>query len=890
MGKTLPKIFLIAIALALIVPFSYAMPSGTSITLMPAKASIAHPIHIITQSNATKVVVFDESKNPYRDHTKLSSFIDYLNNTLNRTVIINTQPISMSIVAAADIIIIPNPSAPYSEEEIEALHRFVENGGALLIMGEVADYFNPSYIENITAPYGIHRLDVAVQDDTDNSYKSYTPIIHVFNTNDSVVQMLTENVTDIYYNSGTALNVTSPAVVVATGDNDTYVTYGKYNTTALPEPKGYDVVTMAYYVYPNEYAGRVFAIGSSGRLRDNYGYYDHNAPFVQNLVSRLAEANKNRVPAMIVDTYVSSDTVAYLDNVTLKVKLESVGGEPVSNVTLNIDVPSGLQVIEGNTTYAIGDLAPGETFEVELVLKAVYTMQGEIVINATAANLEPITQTVKINVIPALDIKAIAKPTALNINERNDFQLEVNLTNVAMHVIHNVGITLTLPQGISGNDHATIDEIPINTTARVLFNLTVSEAGVYSIKVTVESSDAIPYPYTLTVAFIATEKPNLIVLDLGHTNRPPADQVTQFVSYLKTVGTVIINNGTLTSDLLKATKLLILAYPKYGLTESEINAIIDYVNNGGNLIITGNAARYSSEDGQKAINAIAMHYGVYFMDVTVMDDTNNSYRPYTPIIHVFNTNDPVGAYIFNGVKYIYYQAGTALTITGNAVPLAFGDEDTYLVDKDGNVLNNVTGTDIVTMAYRRGTGKVFFIGSTGRFRDKYDYYSTNAPFVQNLISRMLATPKITMNLKVNATSVTVGDKVELTITISNTGLDIASVEVGIIADEGLKILNASQPIANATINAPYVFKAVLQPGETKSYKILFNATKAGDRKIRVYYAIGGEIAEAGEVEISVSSGAAQGTSAAKTIAISLGILAIIAIIIAYRRYMKKQKA
>jgi hypothetical protein len=260
------------------------------------------------------------------------------------------------------------------------------------------------------------------------------------------------------------------------------------------------------------------------------------------------------------------------------------------------------------------------------------------------------------------------------------------MTNVAMHNITDVSITLDLPQGISGDTEATVPVVPVNTTVSVEFSLTVSATGIYSIRVTVSSSDAMPYPYTINVAFIATSKPNLIVLDLGHTNRPPADQVTQFVNLLKTFGTVIINNGTITSDLLSATKLYILAYPKYGLTESEINAIKQYVAHGGNLIITGNAARYSSADGQAAINAIAMDFGVYFMDVTVMDDTNNSYAPYTPIIHVFNTQDPVGAYLFKDVDLIYYQAGTALTIQGsNVVPLAFGDEDTYLVDKDSNV-------------------------------------------------------------------------------------------------------------------------------------------------------------------------------------------------------------
>ncbi|GEM_PF-4799704 len=893
MGKPLSKILAIILLVALTIPFTYAIPSGPTVTYTPSHVSIHHPVTLTT--NSSKVVVFDESKNTYRDHAKLSKFIDYLNNTLNRTVIINTGPITMGLVASADIIIIPCPKAAYSEDEINALNRFVENGGALLVMGEVADYFDPSYLNPITENYGISRLDVSVHDDTNNSYRSYTPIIHVFNTNDSVVQELANNVTDVYYNAGTALNVTSSdVVVVATGDEDTYVTPSKYNDTALPAPKGTDVVVMAYYVYPNEFEGRIFAIGSSGRLYDKYSYFDHNKPFVKNLMSRLAQAHKNRVPSIMVTSTISSDVITYHDNVTLKITVESTGSDTATNVKLKIEVPSGLEIVSGDSEYSIGDMAPGDTFSVELVLRAVYTMEGDIVVNATGSNVSPVVQKIHVKIIPALKITAAAKPTALNINERNDFYLEVNMTNISMHNVTDVSIDLELPTGISGEDeNDTIEVIPVNSTVTVRFSLTVESPGIYQIKVIVKSEDAMPYPYTINVAFIATTKPNLIVLDLGHTNRPPADQVTQFVGLLKTFGTVIINNGTITPDLLSATKLYILVYPKYGLTASEIEAIKSYVANGGSLIITGNAARYSNAEANEAINAIASAYGVYFMDVTVMDETNNSFKPYTPIIHVFNTNDPVGNYLFNGVEYIYYQAGTALTIkSGDVVPLAFGDEDTYLVDKNGTVLTNVTGTDIVTMAYRHGTGKIFFIGSCGRFRDKYDYFATNSPFIQNLISRLLAAPKITMSVSVSNTSVNVEDKIYLNIQIQNTGLDSAEIEVGISVEDGLEILNASAPVENATIHTDYVFKVTVGPGETKNVVVVLKALEAGNRTIRVYYAIGGEITLAKEVTINVTSTEGATTAGGKTkrIAIGIAIAVIVAILLAYLLIFRKQQA
>ncbi|QDA32426.1 hypothetical protein FH039_07455 [Thermococcus indicus] len=191
-----------------------------------------------------------------------------------------------------------------------------------------------------------------------------------------------------------------------------------------------------------------------------------------------------------------------------------------------------------------------------------------------------------------------------------------------------------------------------------------------------------------------------------------------------------IGSEPLTFDLLKDYDVVIILDPKTNFGESEVEALHQYVENGGGLLIAGEWYRYlNTED----LNAIVGDYGITFNADELMDDDHNSGRPYYPFVGIYNKAHPVMKFVPD--DWTMYYNGDTLTISGNAVWLIKGYDTSYSVDADGNVVR-IKGTNpVIAAAVDIGTGRIVAYGSSKALSDSYNfkYIKSNWPFIKGAL-------------------------------------------------------------------------------------------------------------------------------------------------------------
>ncbi|WP_232460744.1 Gldg family protein [Thermococcus barossii] len=193
---------------------------------------------------------------------------------------------------------------------------------------------------------------------------------------------------------------------------------------------------------------------------------------------------------------------------------------------------------------------------------------------------------------------------------------------------------------------------------------------------------------------------------------------------------VELNELPLTYDILKSYDVLILLNPKDDLTEAEIAAIQQYVENGGGLFIAGEWYKYLNAE---SLNAVVEKYGIKFNPDELMDEEKNSGRPYYPFIGLYNREHP--AMKFVPEDWTMYYNGDTLKISGSAVWLIRGYETSYSVDSEGNTVYEKGSKPVVAVALEVGTGRIVAYGSSKAISDSYyqKYIKSNWPFIKGAL-------------------------------------------------------------------------------------------------------------------------------------------------------------
>ena len=193
---------------------------------------------------------------------------------------------------------------------------------------------------------------------------------------------------------------------------------------------------------------------------------------------------------------------------------------------------------------------------------------------------------------------------------------------------------------------------------------------------------------------------------------------------------VDVNNEKLTPETLSYYNVLIITNPKSDITDEEAQAIKEWVENGGGLLITGDWYAFVY---YRSLNKVTEEFGIRFNDDELMDDERNTGRPYFPLVGEFNLNHPAMKFL-NESSQLYYN-GDTLDVSGNAVWLIRGYETSYAEGENNEISKEKGSKPIVAAAVEVGNGRIVAYGSSKAISDDYygRYIDSNWPFLKGVL-------------------------------------------------------------------------------------------------------------------------------------------------------------
>ncbi|MGD2250659.1 MAG: ThuA domain-containing protein [Candidatus Methanofastidiosia archaeon] len=182
------------------------------------------------------------------------------------------------------------------------------------------------------------------------------------------------------------------------------------------------------------------------------------------------------------------------------------------------------------------------------------------------------------------------------------------------------------------------------------------------------------------------------------------------------------HDQALTEDVLKKYDVVMMYEPHSELDASEIEAVKTWVWEGGGLIVCGVHDIAWNEPSRNSFNRLVSTFGIQFLSNAVDDPTDKKGCYCTPVIHNL-VEHPLTA----EVSQIVFYKPCALTVTGDAEPIARGDDDTKTVGID-----NLEGENIIVVAVSQyEKGKVIVMGSNSVFVDSFINQPNNQEFSIN---------------------------------------------------------------------------------------------------------------------------------------------------------------
>ncbi len=702
---------------------------GREITSPPSSSTV--PDLVIHQTPLPTVkVLFDESHGQWWDSEKLSAFLQDLEENYGVEIVVHTTgELNDSLLSNYDVLIITNPSVklPYNATEIDAIKNFVNSGGALLIMGDWYDYFDPACIENITKDYGIGWYDAEILDESNHDYYKYLfdVIIHTW-ANNTVARFVSRNGTfEVEAYSSTALYWTgvnstdAPVYIVGTGDDDTIVKFENDTQKTL----GYDAIAFMAVDVVN--GGRIFASGSSAMFRSDEAYYyldtrwdtaDFAMLVFEWLLGRGLWLSSTEAPSSLLLS----------EHGLINLTITNNWGIDATNVRVGVEIEGALDLVNASNIYTIETLPAGSSVSLCWEVVATGNSLANVTIKVWSDNVPGFSKVVHIETL-SLTVTLYPIPEEFLIYERDNFTLFVEVYNPTNIVAENISLELILPAGLSTLNDTTYFISALNPGEAMHLEYIIKAAKIGFFEIVVQFSSA------NLGSGSASTKVNvynaLIVFDEGHGQFYDSSRMPTFIKYLSQYGLVEINTGNFTEEILNAAHLVVIPYPNDGLYDFEISLLKNYLANGGKVWIMGNWYDYFDP---ASLNDLTGEYGIVWNDGEIMDDENNMDASYKPILSVFADN-LLAKLLSAGVSSVLAHGCTYLNVTDPAIPILLGNPTSYGVNDTGKP-SGINGTDLVAAAAveLENGGKLFAMGGTLPFAytDNAEY---NHRFIDNII-------------------------------------------------------------------------------------------------------------------------------------------------------------
>jgi len=361
------------------------------------------------------------------------------------------------------------------------------------------------------------------------------------------------------------------------------------------------------------------------------------------------------------------------------------------------------------------------------------------------------------------------------LSRSNASVVQLNITNMRDGTTRDVNATLSVPQNVTLLDPSKreLGTLPGKTSGE--YNVTTVKWDIevvnwtrpgstvsYQLNLTIEANPADtgnPRNTSTSVTVVWEVK---AVFDISHGQRHGTYiGMEQFIDIMREmVGPYLRNEDEITSDTLEDVDLLVIPDPQERFKADEVTAIKNWIDNGGSLLILADYCKYLEPDAAW-LNDITLGYGIRFIYGNIMDDNDCSspgYLRYYPYIHAWADND-IANNLTWAVSSIAYS-GTSLEVSGNAVPVAIGDNDPWPDDQTValDVYTGYTwtpgvgpepehilayGSDVIACAAVEAPseGRIFASGGSAIF-DDCSYYmckpvTQNAQFARNVLTWLM---------------------------------------------------------------------------------------------------------------------------------------------------------
>ncbi|MHC4238393.1 MAG: T9SS type A sorting domain-containing protein [Planctomycetota bacterium] len=211
----------------------------------------------------------------------VSGFTDFLVSEGWEVVVFEEGPITTQALTGFDILMSAYRLYEFDDAEVSAVESYIKLGGGLWVLHD--HNMRPTAVNSLSSRFGVTFNRDVIGDLTDRRGLYIWPNIHVLEEH-----AIMDGVSSFGYYAGSSLNVTAPAVVIASGDDDSYST----EYTSFPPVMAITTICR----------GRAVFIGDRTPLHPNYygeKLDEEEQLLLMNIVNWLSAAGYEPVLAQV---------------------------------------------------------------------------------------------------------------------------------------------------------------------------------------------------------------------------------------------------------------------------------------------------------------------------------------------------------------------------------------------------------------------------------------------------------------------------------------------------------------------------------------------------------------------------------------------------------------